>query len=105
MSDQALQIDVQIIRKGKSVLRAINHRLRQQILGLIHQKGRMTVTDIYQELKIEQSVASMHLGILRVAMFLTRKRQGKNIFYSVNYERVKHVHLHCVNLVQQVAAQ
>jgi len=68
----ATELDVEVIKLKKAalVLRAINHKLRQQIIQLIHQNGRMTVTEIYVKLRLEQSVASQHLAILRKANFV-----------------------------------
>jgi DNA-binding transcriptional ArsR family regulator len=79
------------IKKSALVLRAINHNLRRQMLQLLHQNARMTVTQIYVKLRLEQSVASQHLAILRQANFVNTERQGKFIFYSVNYPRLKQV--------------
>ena len=62
-----LKIDVIQLKKAALILRAVNHKLRQQILKLIHQHDRMTVTEIYVKLRLEQSVASQHLAILRSA--------------------------------------
>jgi DNA-binding transcriptional ArsR family regulator len=89
---QDLPIEVLPLKKGALVFRAINHPLRRQMLQLIHQNGRMTVTEIYIKLRVEQSVASQHLAILRRAFFVNTERQGKFIFYSVNYQRLKQVH-------------
>ncbi|MFL5788038.1 MAG: ArsR/SmtB family transcription factor [Flavisolibacter sp.] len=90
----ATELDVEVIKLKKAalVLRAINHKLRQQIIQLIHQNGRMTVTEIYVKLRLEQSVASQHLAILRKANFVLTERDGKFIFYSINYQQIKHVH-------------
>ena len=62
-SSSELKIDVLQLKKAALILRAINHKLRQQILKLVHQNGRMTVTEIYVKLRLEQSVASQHLAI------------------------------------------
>ena len=70
--DPELKIDVLTLKKAALVLRAVNHKLRQQILKLIHQKGRITVTEIYVKLRLEQSVASQHLAILRKAGWAAR---------------------------------
>jgi DNA-binding transcriptional ArsR family regulator len=48
----------------------------------------MTVTDLYIMLRLEQSVASQHLAILRRAGILKTERDGKYIYYRVNEERV-----------------
>jgi len=87
-----LKIDVLQLKKAALILRAVNHKLRQQILKLIHQNGKMTVTEIYVKLRLEQSVASQHLAILRKAGYVSTLRDGKFIFYSVNYGRLDQVH-------------
>jgi DNA-binding transcriptional ArsR family regulator len=79
------------IQKGALVLRALNNKLRQQILYLIHSKGTMTVTEIYVQLNLEQSHASQHLGILRKAGFVLTTREGKLIHYSINYDTMVNV--------------
>lgn len=87
-----LKIDALQLKKAALVLRAVNHKLRQQILKLIHQHGKITVTEIYVKLRLEQSVASQHLAILRKAGYVSTARDGKFIFYSVNYDRLSQVH-------------
>lgn len=87
-----LKIDVLQLKKAALILRAVNHKLRQQILKLVHQNGKMTVTEIYVKLRLEQSVASQHLAILRKAGYVNTARDGKFIYYSVNYERLSQVH-------------
>jgi DNA-binding transcriptional ArsR family regulator len=44
------------------------------------------------KLNLEQPVASTHLAILRRANLVTTQREGKFIFYSVNYQQLKHLH-------------
>ncbi len=51
----------------------------------------MVVTDIYATLRLEQSVASQHLAILRKAGFVTTEREGKKIHYRVNHDEIKRV--------------
>jgi DNA-binding transcriptional ArsR family regulator len=87
-----LKIDVIQLKKAALILRAINHKLRQQILKLIHQNSKMTVTEIYVKLRLEQSVASQHLAILRKAGYVNTLRDGKFIYYSVNQDRLNEVH-------------
>ena len=91
-AETELKIDVLQLKKAALILRAVNHKLRQQILKLIHQNGRMTVTDIYVKLRLEQSVASQHLAILRKAGFVQTVRDGKFIYYSVSNERLEEAH-------------
>src|SRR5213592_3636942 len=91
-SSTELRIDVIQLKKAALILRAVNHKLRQQILKLIHQHEKMTVTEIYVKLRLEQSVASQHLAILCKAGFVSTLRDGKFIYYSVNHQRLEQVH-------------
>lgn len=91
-ANSELKIDVIQLKKAALILRAINHKLRQQMMKLLHQHGKMTVTEIYVKLRLEQSVASQHLAILRKAGYVTTVRDGKFIYYSVNHDRLEQVH-------------
>jgi DNA-binding transcriptional ArsR family regulator len=84
----SLTVDLLNVKKAALVLRAVNHKLRQQILKLIDEQGKMTVTELYMKLRLEQSVASQHLAILRKAGFVKTDRDGKFILYSVNTARI-----------------
>jgi DNA-binding transcriptional ArsR family regulator len=88
----ALHIEDDNLKKAALRLRAINNKLRVIILQLIHKKGSLIVQDIYRKLKIEQSVASQHLAILRNANLVITKREGKCIYYSVNYQQLDFLH-------------
>lgn len=94
-----LQVEELQIKKAALILRAINHPLRQQMIQLLHQNGQMTVTSLFIELRLEQSVASQQLAILRKANFVSTKRDGKFIYYSVNYQRLEHVHTIAKSLI------
>ena len=60
-----LSIDSAAANEAALVFWAINHKVRQKILQVIHQGERVYVGEIYKKLKIEQSVTSMHLAALR----------------------------------------
>jgi DNA-binding transcriptional ArsR family regulator len=95
----SVNVDLYNLKKAALVLRAINHKLRQQILKLIDESGKMTVTEIYVKLRLEQSVASQHLAILRKAGFVKTDRDGKFIYYSVNAERLEELNKFVKDLV------
>lgn len=86
-----LKINYHNLKKAALVLRALNHKLRQQILTLIETEKKITVTEIYVRLRLEQSVASQHLAILRRAGIVTTQRDGKFIYYTVNYKRIDEI--------------
>lgn len=89
--DEDIQLDYSELRKAVLVLRAVNHKLRQRIIDLLEEHETMTVTDIYIKLRLEQSVASQHLAILRRAGVVNTNRQGKYIYYSLNKDRLEQI--------------
>lgn len=90
-TNENIKLDFLHVKKTLIILRALNHKLRQQIVKLIDERRNITVTEIYVELRLEQSVASQHLAILRTAGLVTASRDGKFIHYSVNYKRLKEI--------------
>ena len=86
-----IQLDYAELRKAVLVLRAVNHKLRQSIIDLLEEDEKMTVTDIYIKLRLEQSVASQHLAILRRAGVVATDRQGKFIYYSLDRGRLAQI--------------
>jgi DNA-binding transcriptional ArsR family regulator len=84
-------LDYAELRKAVLVLRAVNHKLRQRIIDLLEEGESMTVTDIYIKLRLEQSVASQHLAILRRAGVVKTERQGKFIYYSLDKNRLAQI--------------
>ncbi len=86
-----LKINYHNLKKAALVLRSLNHKLRQQILNLIETEKKITVTEIYVRLRLEQSVASQHLAILRRAGIVVTQRDGKFIYYTVNYKRIEEI--------------
>ncbi len=84
-------IDSVELKKAAIVLRAIKHPMRQKMLQLLHKHQSLPVTDLYIKMRIEQSVASQQLAILRRSNFVVTKREGKQIIYSINYERLSEV--------------
>jgi DNA-binding transcriptional ArsR family regulator len=85
------QLDLKKVKKASLVLRAINHKLRQDIMKVIDEEGSSIVTNIYTKLGIEQSIASQHLHVLRMANIVIANREGKFIYYSINKERIKEI--------------
>ena len=98
-SENSLDIDYHNVKKASLVLRSLNHKLRQQILKIINETNKITVTDIYVKLRLEQSVASQHLAILRKAGIVSTQREGKFIYYIINNERIGAIEEFVKNLV------
>jgi len=89
--DDDIRLDYADLRKAVLVLRAVNHKLRARIIDLLEEFGSITGTDIYIKLRLEQSVASQHLAILRRAGVVDTDRQGKFIHYSLDKDRLAQI--------------
>lgn len=98
-SKSSIRIDYSALKKAAGVLRAVNHKLRQSMIKLLEDHGKMTVTEIYVKLRLEQSVASQHLAILRDAEVVQTERDGKFIYYSLNEDRISEL----ADLVEELA--
>ena len=87
-----------VLKSATLVTRAVNHKLRRQIITLLDANKRMHVSDIYSKLKLQQSVTSQHLALMRRAGIVETNREGRNIFYLLNYARLAEV----ANFVEHV---
>jgi DNA-binding transcriptional ArsR family regulator len=96
---ETLKINFHNLKKAALVLRSLNHKLRQQILTLIETEKKITVTEIYVRMRLEQSVASQHLAILRRSGIVTTQRDGKFIYYTVNYKRIEEINMFVQGLI------
>ncbi len=73
--------NIGFLETATETLRAIAHPIRIAIIDLLHKQQSMSVTEIYEKLKIEQAIASHHLRILKDKKIVSVKRDGKNSFY------------------------
>lgn len=89
--DEEIELDYSELRRAVLVLRAVNHDLRKKVVALLEENERMTVTEIYIKLRLEQSVASQHLAILRKAGIVLPQREGKFIYYRLNKNRLNQI--------------
>ena len=83
-----IKVDFLNLKKAAMILRALNHKLRQQIIRILDENKKLTVTELYVQLRLEQSVASQHLAILRRAGIVKTDREGKFIYYTINHSRI-----------------
>lgn len=79
-------IDFKKLAKFGELFKAISHPLRMKIIEFIDGKQEVNVNIIYNTLKLEQSITSQHLKILRNTNVVLTRRDGKKIFYSLNYD-------------------
>ncbi len=82
------------IKIAAFVLRSVNHTLRQNMLYLLQKKGKMTVTEIYKHLGIDQTVCSGHLAILRKHGIVAVQRDAKMRYYRVVEKRLIEINMY-----------
>lgn len=77
------------LQVSSEIMRALAHPLRLKILEFIDQHKKINVNRIYNNLKIEQSITSQHLKILRFAGIVNAERKGKYIHYTIDYDKIE----------------
>lgn len=88
MRKAKVSINNEKLQYSSEILRALAHPLRMKILEFIDQNDTINVNKIYNTLKLEQSITSQHLRILRLAGLVQTERDGKFIHYSINYNTI-----------------
>ncbi len=91
-----IDINISKLELAASKLRAISHPMRIAIIELLANGEKLSVTEIYEALNIEQATASHHLNILKNKDVLVSKREGKKIFYSIKNMTLTEI-IECVN--------
>lgn len=91
MRKAKITVDNEKLQESSEILRALAHPLRMRILEFIDKHKTINVNKIYNTLKLEQSITSQHLRILRSAGIVVTKRNGKFIHYSIDYPKVANV--------------
>lgn len=75
------RFDADFLEIGTEVLRAIAHPIRLTIIDLLYKNEKLSVTEIYEALNIEQAIASHHLRILKDKRVVAARREGKKSYY------------------------
>lgn len=89
------------IDAAAKVLRALKTKckFRQKILDCLD-GCELTVSEIMERTKFEQSVASQHLAILRGEGIVKYEKNGKFHVYKINEKRIKEIEDACETLAR-----
>jgi DNA-binding transcriptional ArsR family regulator len=87
---QSKKVDYSQYSKASEMLKAIAHPIRMSIVSILRNK-KLTVTEIFQQLQIEQATASHHLRILKHRDVLESLREGKNTFYYLKHKNLSKI--------------
>jgi len=82
---QVSKNELKRLERCAATYKAVAHPIRLGILRNFCTCGceKLTVKSIYEELGIEQPVASHHLGILKRSGVLRREQEAGNTYYCV----------------------
>lgn len=85
------------LEQAANMLKAIAHPMRIAIISYLDDGKRLTVTEIHEKLKLEQSTTSHHLGILKDKGVLASKREGKNTYYFLKHDQLSNI-VDCISM-------
>jgi DNA-binding transcriptional ArsR family regulator len=94
-----MTIDLKKLENASEMLKAIAHPIRISIVSILQDDKKLSVTEIFQQLNIEQAVASHHLSILKNKGVLLSERNGKNCNYFLKYQRLSQI-ISCIDKCQ-----
>ena len=75
-------------------LKVLGHPTRLRFLQLLNQ-GEFSVAELAEDSEVPQNVASEHLRLMQRCGFLSQKRVGRQVFYSIAEPHLRTI-LKCV---------
>jgi len=75
------------IEKLSEFLKVVSEENRLRIICLLKQ-GEKCVCEIYEHLNLSQNLASHHLKVLNEAEIVSSRKEGLNVFYSINKDKL-----------------
>ncbi len=89
------------LRKAALILRALDHPLRQSIVHFVAKNPNVTVTNLVENLHVQQSIVSQHLAILRRAKIVYSFKNSKFVHYYVDSKRINGIQALVSNLLHE----
>ena len=72
------------MKNEERILKAFANKRRLEILKLLKDKKKLTVTDISQKIKLSVKATSQHLSILYKADLTDKEQISLNVYYSLS---------------------
>lgn len=79
------QVTTETYTEQAELLKALAHPVRLSMLALLSRNKSLTVTEIHEQLELEQAAASHHLGILKSRGIVAVERDGRNSVYRLRH--------------------
>ena len=87
-------IEADAVSTAVRLLRTLSDPTRLRLLGVL-QQGEQNVSGLCRRLDLPQPTISHHLGLLRSAGLVSNRRDGKQVFYSLNGKAVSQLEPKC----------
>jgi DNA-binding transcriptional ArsR family regulator len=82
------QMNREKLEKAAYILKTVAHPTRLAVVDLLNLNARLSVNDIADILKVEQSLLSHHLTTMKLKGILRSEKEGQNVFYSLKEKDV-----------------
>lgn len=80
--------DSQDITLLADFLRIVSEENRLRIICFLQSNGEQCVCKIWQYFKLPQNLVSHHLKVLKDFNLLVSKKEGLNVYYSINHQEI-----------------
>jgi len=84
--------------KTRNICRALRANTSEKIISILQSEKELSVTDIYIRARSEQPVISQNLRKLRDVGLLSSRKEGKNVYYSLNFHKMEKI----ISLIEQI---
>lgn len=81
----------ELIEKVSNFLKLLSEPTRIKIIDILYKKGEMCVGCLVLELEMTQSATSHQLRLLKKGRIVKARREGKNIFYSLDDHHIYNI--------------
>jgi len=79
------------VRTSARILEAVNHRFRKRIIDQIEDYGSLNPEALSRLLNVKSSLVAQHLDVLRREEIVQYHIEGKQFFYSLNYDKIEKI--------------
>jgi ArsR family transcriptional regulator len=76
-------MEEQLFEAREKIMKSLANKYRLKIVESLGQKRKMCVSDLEEELDLNQSSVSKHLNILKTAGVVKSKKEGLKVYYSL----------------------
>jgi ArsR family transcriptional regulator, lead/cadmium/zinc/bismuth-responsive transcriptional repressor len=84
------QLEVRELQRCASIFRTLSHPKRIQIVEILQKKAHC-VNEIQKQIELSQAETSHHLRLLLLTGVIKNRRDGKNVYYSCEADKLKQV--------------